>query len=204
MSRSFDSSLAAAMFVDKTASGFALALALVMITQSASFAWDAPVHSPALDSRCKESILDAQNRMSDFLLPGNQFDRTRLRSEAIDENYDSPVTVRFWDYSSKYKSYPANRKLMVDLIYGGSQAGWQKMQSIMKSNKYRSAMAVEILSDCSSIGIVKFSPFRTTGVHDITILSDDQSTIAPPALIDPCGERGAIQKLNWGEFYSEC
>ncbi len=175
-----------------------------MSDQSASLAWDAPVHSPALDSRCKDSILDAQNQMSDFLLPGNQLDRTRLRSESIDENYDSPVTVRFWDYSSKYKSYPANRRLMVDFVYGGSQAGWPKMESIMKSSNYRSAMAKKILSDCSSIGIVKFSPFRTTGVHDITILSDDQSTIAPPALIDPCGERGAIQKLNWGEFYSEC
>ncbi len=192
------------MFVDKTASGFALALALVMITQSASFAWDAPVHSPALDSRCKDSILDAQNQMSDFLLPGNQLDRTRLRSESIDENYDSPVTVRFWDYSSKFKSYPANRRLMVDFVYGGTQAGWPKTESIMKSSNYRLAMAKKILSDCSNVGIVKFSPFRTTGVHDIVILSEDQSNIAPPALIDPCGERGAIQKLNWGEFYSEC
>jgi hypothetical protein len=192
------------MLVGKIASVFALAQALVMSDQSASLAWDAPVHSLALDSRCKESILDAQNRMSDFLLPGNQFDRTRLRSESIDENYDSPVTVRFWDYSSKYKSYPASRRLMADFIYGGSQADWPKTESIMKSSKYRSAMAVEILSGCSNVGIVKFSPFRTTGVHDIVILSEDQSTIAPPTLIDPCGESGATQMLNWGEFYGEC
>jgi hypothetical protein len=57
---------------------------------------------------------------------------------------------------------------------------------------------------CSFSGVFQRLDITPASVHDITILSDDQSTIAPPALIDPCGERGAIQKLNWGEFYSEC
>ena len=94
---------------------------------------------------------------------------------------------------------------MVNLEYGGSGLTG-KMESIMSSERYRQSIASHILSSCDSIGIVKFAPSRTTGVHHFHAVSFDQSTTIIPALVDPQCSDPQLRpaKLRWGEVWSEC
>jgi hypothetical protein len=163
------------------------------------------VTHPLLTGECQSSLLDTQNQLSDYLIPGNRLDRMRLRMNKADTISNYPVVISFWNYSSEYSETPLGRILMVNFEYGGSGLTG-KMESIMSSEKYRQSIARNILSSCKSIGIVKFAPSRTTGVHHFHVVSFDQATTIMPALVDPqCSEPlRSPAKLRWGEVWSEC
>ncbi len=78
-----------------------------------------PVSNPSLSEKCHIALLDAQNQLSDYLIPGNSLDRLRLRMKNTDIIYNYPVVASLWNYSSEYSETPPGRILMATLSMEG-------------------------------------------------------------------------------------
>lgn len=200
------------------------ALCLVFVPGSKAFALPNPstprVYGPQFSKKCGDAILAVQNRLSYYLTKDSSMSSRRIYSEERDKNYRLMVTTQFWNVAREYSSIPDKRKLLVDFIYGGGiesghpnsgDNGIHNMRAIMNSPATQKKLALEIVSSCPEIGIVRYSPHRTTGVLDVYVAKVFQASLTvvePNFIIPTCGGIPSFGSeshlLSWGEFWGEC
>ena len=156
--------------------------------------------SPKLSRACESSIESARDKLRKYLNPISKANLDANNSSAIGEYPDS-VSMTAWNLSQMYLSTPRGRLYGIELVYFSDHRG--KMEGLWSSPSYQHALAKTIINSCPQIGIVEFTPRRTSwGVSAYGATSTGSEVIQLQG-IDPCNP-GSPRLLQWGLILGDC